>query len=122
MCWRIRQGLAPCGEVSPMPVLILPGERQTRDYNFGEAAFRCLLGFSRFAMRTVRLSSPVAGVDPLAIERYLSGLGLRTLAGSLTLADLRLLTMDRPAICLIHQPGESESHWVVVRGVSRGRV
>lgn len=109
-----------------MPLLTVPDERQSKAHNCGEAAVRCVLGFHAFApdvLNKVRISSPRDGVDPLAVERFLSTLGLRTLAGSMSLADLRhYCDTGRPPIALIHRPGEDESHYVVVRGFSRGAV
>jgi predicted double-glycine peptidase len=104
----------------------LPDLRQDKSYNCGEAAVRCVLAYHSFAgsvLASVRVSSPVDGVDPLAVERVLATLGLRTLAGSMTTADLRhFADTNRPTICLVHPPGEPDSHWVVARGVSRGQV
>jgi hypothetical protein len=124
-CWHKRRFL-PCPEVSSH-MLTIPPILQDKPDNCGEAAVRAVLAFHSFApdfLARVKISCPRDGVDPLTIERYLStNCGLRTLAGSMSVADLRHFCNDvRPVICLVHWPDSDESHYVITRGVSRGDV
>jgi predicted double-glycine peptidase len=127
-CWKARKGLGPCclfGEGAAV-LCAVPDLRQSETWNCGEAAVRCVLAYHQFAasvLASVRISSPIDGVDPLAVERFLAKLGLRTLAGNMKTADLRSLCDSlRPVVTLIHPADAHDSHWVVARGVSRGQV
>lgn len=103
-------------------LLNLPPIFQTEPHRCGDAAAECILRFHRIH-KTVRLASQTDGADPRVIETALRGLGLRVLSGEMEAWDLERFCNDRrPVIALVHWPGDASSHYVVVRGVSRGSV
>lgn len=102
-------------------LLDLPDVRQRDDYDCGEAAadtvFRFLCGRS---LSHVALSDAVDGLHPSNLEAGLRRAGLAVQSGTMTVADLQHHTRaGRPVLCPIAHHG---GHWVVVRGVARGKV
>lgn len=119
MCWRADRGLTACeGE----PVLLdIPDIRQAADYDCGAAALDAVARFHGIRERgPAKLCNVVQGMSPDMIEAWLRAVGLRVLSGSMTVDDLQHLTRTgRPVLCPTTLYG---GHWVVVRGVERGRV
>jgi predicted double-glycine peptidase len=104
-------------------LLTIEDIRQDTPHGCGEAAVRAVLAFHQITGAAPRISSPVDGVDPIALERALRKFGLRVMSGNMKLSDLKNCCDSlRPPICLVHWPDSSESHWIIVRGVSRGSV
>lgn len=107
-----------------MGVLSLPNILQSTPYDCGDAAMQTVLQYHKIVAPS-RLASPIEGLDPVSLERHLRHkLGLLVSAGSMTVVDLKhYCDVNRPPIALVTWPeDDDESHWVVVRGVSRGRV
>jgi len=103
-------------------LLDLPDIRQRDNYDCGNAAVAVVL--ARYRVKaTVNLATAERGTGPDEIEQYFRRLGLRVIAGSMEIDDLRHMANTlRPVICLCTWPGDVDSHWVIVRGVSRNRV
>lgn len=103
-------------------LLQLPPVFQTEPHRCGDAAAECLLRFHQIH-KSVRLASQTDGADPRVIEAEFRRMGLRVLSGEMELWDIERLCNDRrPVICLVHWPGDGSSHYVLARGISRGRV
>jgi ABC-type bacteriocin/lantibiotic exporter with double-glycine peptidase domain len=104
-------------------LLDLPPTLQQSTHDCGPAAVRCLLAFHR-VVAPIPVACPLDGCDPRAIEAHLrERCGLSVVAGQLTVADLRHLCDDgRPPILLVTWAGDADSHYVICRGVSRGRI
>lgn len=103
-------------------LLTLPDVRQAADHDCGEAAVRCLLEFHGITA-AVRLATRPHGTDPVQIESALRNMGFGVTAGEMSTDDLRhYCDRGRPVIALVHWPAGSDSHYVVVRGVSRNQV
>jgi len=103
-------------------LLTLPDVRQAADHDCGEAAVRCLLEYHGITA-AIRLATKPHGTDPIQIESALRRLGLGVTAGEMTVEDLRhYCDHNRPVIALVHWPTWEDSHWIVVRGVSRNTV
>lgn len=104
-------------------MITLPDVRQTRDYDCGAAAVNCVL--AHFGQRTrgpVALANVVQGMAPDTVEAYFHSVGLPVVKGNMQLSDLKHFTATgRPVLCPITMP-DGEGHWVVVRGVVRGKV
>ncbi len=105
-----------------MPLLALPDLRMESDFDCGETALRVVVAFHRVVVPAVRVSLPRDGIDPLGLERAFRRLHFQVTSGEMTVADLRHFCQDRPPVVLVHWPDAPDSHWVVVRGVSRGHV
>lgn len=123
-CWMARRGFRPCHPAKETDmVLDIPDYRQDTEWGCGETAARCVLAYHRIVTPYPRVSSPVDGIDPVALERVFRKLHLRVSAGNYRVDDLQeFCNSRRPPIALVRWPGSSDSHWIVVRGVSRGRV
>lgn len=105
-----------------MPILRLPGVLQRDAFSCGDASIATVLAFHRVVAPS-KLATPIDGTDPASIERHLRRIGLHVLSGSLHVDDLEHFCRQfRPPIVLATWPDGGDSHWVVVRGVSRGRV
>lgn len=101
-------------------LLALPDVRQAQSWSCAEAAVRCVLGFHKIALAP-RFSTPHDGADPRQVEAEFRRLGLRVTSGEMTTDDLRhFAAAGKPPVCLVHWFGDPCSHYVVVRGVSRG--
>lgn len=102
-------------------LLDIPDIRQADDYDCGAAALDAIARFHGLRARgPVALANPVQGMAPDTVEAVLRSLGLSVLSGTMTVDDLRHLTRSgRPVLCPVAHHG---GHWVVVRGVERGRV
>lgn len=102
-------------------LLDIPDIRQQADYDCGAAALDAVLSFHGLRVRgPVRLANAVQGMSPDTVEAVLRSVGLAVLSGTMTVGDLRHLTRaGRPVLCPVSAGG---GHWVVVRGVARGRV
>lgn len=99
-------------------MLSLPDVRQKRDYDCGKAATACVLQLlDASADLRVLGTTPTDGTDPRAIESCLRLAGCKVVSGEMTLGDLRHFTRTgRPVIAVVN------GHYVVVAGVSRGKV
>lgn len=99
-------------------MLTLPDVRQKKAYDCGRAATECVLKhFSATANLSNLATTPTDGTDPRAIEACLRLAGRKIVSGEMSLADLRHFTRSgRPVIAVVN------GHYVVVSGVSRGRV
>lgn len=83
----------------------------------------CALAYHRIVAAIPRFATPQDGADPRQLEAALRRLHLHVLSGEMKVSDLKHFCNDgRPVICLVHWPADRDSHYVVVRGVSRGRV
>lgn len=104
-------------------LLALADLRQDTPHGCGEAAVRCVLAFFKIIATIPRFATPQDGSDPRQLEAYLRRLGLRVMSGEMRAVDLRhFCDSGRPVIALVHWPDDRDSHYVVVRGISRGRV
>jgi hypothetical protein len=107
-----------------VPSLIeIPDVRQRSDYGCGDAAVDAALGALGISRkRGTRLSNPVQGIAPDTVAAVLRAAGCVVLAGPMpgTVGDLKHFTASGcPVLCPVANHG---GHWVVVRGVQRGRV
>jgi predicted double-glycine peptidase len=101
-------------------MLDLPDIRQRDDYDCGSAAVDVVLTFLGVKSKATSLTNAVDGTHPSAIEAALRRVGLHVQSGTMTSADLQHhVKLGRPVVCCVSLHG---GHWVVVRGVSRGRV
>lgn len=102
-------------------MLTIPDIRQREDYDCGAAALDAVASYWGLRARgPAKLANAVHGMAPDTVEAVLRALGLSVLSGEMTVADLRHLTREgRPVLCPVAVRG---GHWVVVRGVERGRV
>lgn len=102
-------------------MLDIPDVRQQEEYGCGAACLDAVFQF--FGVRSTapkRLSNAVQGMAPDTIEAVLRSGRLDVLSGTMSVTDLQHLTRTgRPVLCCISQAG---GHWVVVRGVNRGKV
>lgn len=109
-------------------MLTIPDIRQGDDYSCGAACLAALFSFHRTRppLWLRRLPNRDRGMSPDTIEAVLfDGFGRPPLRGRMVVDDLRHLTRSgRPVICPVICPviWSEVSHWVVVRGVARGRV
>lgn len=102
-------------------LLDIPDVRQASDYDCGAACLDAVAQFHGLRVRgPARLANAVQGMSPDTVEAVLRALGLPVLSGTMAVADLRHLTRTgRPVLCPVARAG---GHWVVVRGVARGKV
>lgn len=115
--WFTARGIGRV-EVS-MPLLAIPDIRQAAAHDCGDAVLFALAAFHGLPTPPA-VSCPVSGTDPATLEMAARRLGLPVLSGTLTVADLAHLTRTgRPVLCPVAALG---GHWVIVRGVDRGRV
>lgn len=107
-------------------MLTIPDVRQRGEFDCGLA---CVVAAARFLGKRPSydrfgdLVDPVRGMEPDVVVAALASLGLGTLAGRMPggLADLQHYTrLGLPVLAPITV--EAVGHWVVVRGVARGRV
>ncbi len=97
--------------------------RQDTDYDCGAAAVRAIASHYGCAARPAGLANPVQGMAPDTLAAALRAMGLRVASLQMLggVADLRHYTrLGFPVACPI--TSEAGGHWVVVRGVERGRV
>lgn len=123
-CWREARHLLPLCEGCDVPALLeIPDVRQRSDYGCGDAAVDAALGALGLARkRGTRLSAPEQGMPPDVLAAVLRASGCEVLAGPiLTGVDglKHFAAAGCPAVCPVADHG---GHWVVVRGVRRGRV
>lgn len=114
--WFQQRGIRRTEEVS---VIDTPDLRQEQDHNCGHTA-------ALVALRSVGLdgtgdlSHPVVGTSPETLVAMLLRGGACVGPGTWTVADLQHFTKSgRPVVCPVATFG---GHWVVVRGVGRGKV
>ena len=102
-------------------LLDVPPVMQCADYDCGAAAVDCVAQFWGLRPRgPAKFSNRVQGMSPDTVEALLRALGLSVLSGNMTVDDLKHLTRTgRPVLCPVDLYG---GHWVVVRGVGRGKV
>lgn len=107
-------------------MLTLPDVRQADDYDCGWAAVDAVAQY--WGKRTrgpAKLANRVQGMQPDTVEAVLRSLGFSVLSGTMYVGLLRELTAaGNPVLCPITlaTEGGPVGHWVVVRGVARGRV
>lgn len=104
-------------------LLKIPDIRQGTDYDCGAACIDAVCRYwGRRSRGPVSLANPVQGMAPETVAAWLRSLGAKVLSGSLFgVADLQHFTRaGLPVLCPITAAGGG--HWVVVRGVERGRV
>ena len=105
-------------------LLDLPNVIQSTSTSCGDAAVACLLKYLNINA-SVHMSSTIDGVGPRTIEGKLRTLGLVVVSGSMTVDDIRhYCNHGRPVILLVRwdEDEPENSHYIVSRGVSRGRV
>lgn len=103
-----------------VPVLL-----QTDEYRCGPVSLEMVLSYDGIpAAKWVRqLANPLTGLEPSTLVAVLtSAYAERTLHGTMTVPLLKSLTQqNRPVIALVTD-AEVGGHWVVVKGVFRGKV
>lgn len=102
----------------------LPNVLQSRDFDCATAAWRTVYQYHHGRnARILDLSHPIHGTDPATLEAVIRrDANWHVRSGETMLADLRYYAESwRPSICLVTPPG-SDSHYVVVGGLYRGRV
>ena len=103
-------------------LLTLPDIRQQEGHTCGDAAALCVLAFHGITA-SFRLATKQQGADPVSIESKLRQIGLKVTAGESKIDDLRhYCDSGRPVICLVHWPDGEDSHYLTVKGVSKGYV
>lgn len=118
-CWRLSHGLPACEGVT-VPLLDLPDTRQRAEFDCGAAVFRCVTRYWEGRGRKIK-SDPLHGTPVDQLEPAFRAAGYNVLSGEMDASTLRSLTSQGwPVCCLIQSDGVG--HWVVVRGVQRGRV
>lgn len=121
-CWREARHLLPlCGGCDVL--LEIPDVRQGDAHSCGDAAIDAALAALGVARkRGTRLANPEQGMAPDTLAAVLRAAGCTVLAGPMPggVADLKhFAAAGCPVLCPIADFG---GHWVVVRGVARGRV
>jgi predicted double-glycine peptidase len=104
-------------------LLDIPDVRQRSDYDCGRAALRAVFGFwgVTYPKRHAGLTNPEQGTHPDTAGAILRDAGFRLIEGSASVDILAAFTRAGwPVLSVMTQAGGG--HWVVVRGVSRGRV
>ncbi|MES2208572.1 MAG: cysteine peptidase family C39 domain-containing protein [Chloroflexota bacterium] len=105
-------------------MLTIPDVRQRDDWSCGAACLAALFRFHRTRRPwwLAQLPNPDRGMSPDTVEAALFAVfGRPPIRGRLDLADLRhLAATGRPAICAV--TWAAGPHWVICRGVARGRV
>ncbi len=105
-------------------LLSIPDIRQADDYDCGSAAVAAVDTFHGARRRAPwNLSNRTDGMSPDTVAALLRAMGYRVLSGPMVagLADLHHYTRaGLPVLCPITV--DAGGHWVVVRGVGRGRV
>lgn len=103
-----------------MPLIDLPEVKQRGEHDCGSAVFRCITAYWEGKGRRHKADA-LYGTHPDSLEPEFRRAGYRVLSGEMDLTALKHLTaMGWPVACLVKADGEG--HWVVVRGVVRGRV
>jgi ABC-type bacteriocin/lantibiotic exporter with double-glycine peptidase domain len=103
-------------------LLALPMTMQNHAHDCGEAALRCVLSFYGIKA-AVRLATPERGTTPEQLENAMKSIGLRVVSGEMNICDLKhFCDTGRPVLAVVHWPDEEDSHWICIRGVSRGMV
>lgn len=103
---------------------MIPDVRQKTNHGCGAACVAALLSFHGLPVRRglERLAHPAVGMGEDVVEALLwDAFDGRVMRGTLDVPLLRhLANAGRPTIALV--TFEAGGHWVVVRGVARGRV
>jgi ABC-type bacteriocin/lantibiotic exporter with double-glycine peptidase domain len=120
MCWMQARGLKPlCGGVA-VPLIDVPERRQRAEFDCGAAVYACITAYWEGRGRRLK-ADPLHGTPPDQLEPSFRGAGYNVLSGEMDVATLRALCgQGWPVACLIQSEGVG--HWVVVRGVARGKV
>jgi len=103
----------------------LPDLRQRNASDCATACWRIVYSYHFGRDKRVRdLSHPINGTDPATIEAVIrADKGWHVRSGESFVRDLQHYADTwRPSICLMTFPGDSDSHYVTVAGVYRGRV
>lgn len=103
----------------------LPDIRQKDAHDCATAAWRCVYRYHYGRNKSVLdLSHPINGTDPATIEAVIrSDKRWNVKSGESFVSDLaHYAATERPAICLMTFPGASDSHYITVAGVWRGRI
>jgi ABC-type bacteriocin/lantibiotic exporter with double-glycine peptidase domain len=120
-CWKVKAGLTPCGG-DAVPPLDTPALTRPDGYSCGATCLEVLFRFHgvRFPAAYRELSSPEVGMAPETVEAVLRAAFPNVVVARGTVELLRGLTAYTPVLC--HAVVGGVDHWVVVRGVARGRV
>jgi ABC-type bacteriocin/lantibiotic exporter with double-glycine peptidase domain len=103
-------------------LLAIPDVRQRTEWDCGDAVVRAVLKYFGLRLPDHLLATPEHGTHPAQIQQELLRAGLKTLSGSFRVSQLKVLAADdAPVICAVRHD-DGGGHWVVVRGVERGRV
>jgi ABC-type bacteriocin/lantibiotic exporter with double-glycine peptidase domain len=103
-----------------MPLIDLPDVRQRADHDCGAAVFACVTRYWEGRGRKIK-SHPIHGTPPDQLEPAFRAAGYLVSSGNMTVGDLKHHAgQGRPVVCPVQWDGCG--HWVVVRGVARGRV
>lgn len=102
-------------------LLKIPDIRQRADFDCGAAAIEAVCRYyGRKGSKAEKLANPVQGMGPDTVEAVLRSLRFRLVTGTMRVSELQHFTRTyTPVICPVADFG---GHWVVVRGVERGRV
>lgn len=103
-----------------MPLLDLPVVLQRTAYTCGAAVFACVTHYWELKKRRIK-ADPWNGKHPMELEPDFREVGYCTFSGMMSLDHLRAVTAAGTPVCCLIQ-SEGCGHWVVVRGVLRGRV
>lgn len=120
MNWHAARGIA---QREDSMILKLPDIRQKDDYDCGAAAVDTVLRFLgvRSCAAVLDMANPVQGTAPDTVEALLRRAGLPVLSGTLHIEDLKHFPdHGRPVVCPVST--DDGGHWVIVAGISRGRV
>jgi ABC-type bacteriocin/lantibiotic exporter with double-glycine peptidase domain len=103
-------------------LLGLPPLIQSGEHDCGDTAARVVLQYHGIKAN-VRMATPERGTSPEQIEAAFKRIGMKVVSGEMGVADLRhFCDTLRPVICVVHWPDAADSHYLVIRGVSRGMI
>ncbi len=109
-----------------MPLLDTPDCRQRDSFSCGVTAVETVLRFDGLPVgRWIKqLASPIVGTTAETVVALIHGAYAGdVLAGAMSVPLLKFLTAQgRPVLALVTDPATDGGHWVVVRGIFRGRV
>lgn len=106
-------------------LLDVPDVRQESDYDCGRACLKAVFAFwgEAFPKHLSALTNQEQGTHPDTLSAILrESRRFELIDGSMSVDLLRMLTRNGwPVLVVLTPPGKG-GHWVVVRGVARGRV
>jgi ABC-type bacteriocin/lantibiotic exporter with double-glycine peptidase domain len=104
-------------------LLTIPDIRQATDYDCGAAAVDAVCRFHGLRARgPAKYANAVQGMAPSTVEAVLRSLGLTVWGGPILTGVGGLAHLTRAGVPVLCPTGLRGGHWVVVRGVGRGRV